>query len=261
MSEEKLVLREDADGIATLTINRPDKLNALNRAVLAALRAELESLAADANIRAIVLTGAGPKAFVAGADIGEMADLSPEQARAFAREGQALGRVMSETGKPVIAAVRGFALGGGCELAMLCHLRVAAPDAQFGQPEVQLGLIPGFGGTQRLARLVGEARALELVLTGSRIDADTALSWGLVNRIAREGDVVEEAQALAAKIASKGPVAVRLATEAVRGGLDLTLADGLELEAALFGLVFATEDMKEGTRAFLEKRKPSFQGR
>ncbi|GAB4370529.1 MAG: enoyl-CoA hydratase-related protein [Acidobacteriota bacterium] len=256
-----LVLRHVEDGIARVTINRPDKLNALNREVIRRLADTFEDLARDESVRGAILTGAGDKAFVAGADIREMVDLSPEQARAFAREGQALGRLFDEFGRPIVAAVNGFALGGGCELAMACHLRVASPKARFGQPEVQLGLIPGFGGTQRLPRLVGEARALEMVLTGQMIDAETALAWGLVNRIARERTAVEEAEDLLRAILDKGPVAVRLAVEAVRTGLSMPLDDALEYEAALFGVIFSTEDMREGTTAFLEKRPPRFTGR
>jgi len=260
MADDTLVLRESSDGVARLTVNRPDKLNALNADVLAALRARFAEVGADPEVRAIVLTGAGAKAFVAGADIAEMAALAPEAARAFARAGQAVADAIDATGKPVIAAVNGWALGGGCELAMMCHLRVAAPSARFGQPEVGLGLIPGFGGTQRLARLVGAGRALELILVGKPIDADTALAWGLVNRIALERDAVEEATRLAREIAAQGPVAVRLSLAAVRSGLSMPLGEALAHEAALFGVVFGTEDMREGTAAFLEKRKPVFRG-
>ncbi len=257
MSEsEQLVTCRRADGIACVVINRPTRLNALNRAVIAALKATFEDLAADDSVRGVILAGAGDKAFVAGADIGEMADMTPDQARTFAREGQALGRLFDGIGRPVVAAVNGFALGGGCELAMACHLRVASPDARFGQPEVQLGLIPGFGGTQRLARLVGETRALEMILGGGMVDAETALSWGLVNRIARERPVVEEAEDLLRGILDKGPLAVRVAIEAVRTGLQMPLEDGLEFEAALFGVIFSTEDVREGIAAFLEKRPP-----
>lgn len=186
--------------------------------------------------------------------------MSPVQARRFAREGQALGAACDLIGKPVIAAVEGFALGGGCELAAACHLRVAGPRARFGQPEVNLGLIPGFGGTQRLARIVGEGRALELILTGSMIDAKTALSWGFVNRIA-EGSALDAGRTLAAEILEKGPVAVGLAIDAVRNGASLPLEQALEYEASLFAVTFSTEDMTEGTSAFLEKRSPGFRGR
>jgi enoyl-CoA hydratase len=261
MTDEPVVLREISDEIAHVVVNRPDKLNALNSAVIEALHLEIHAAASDPAVRALVLTGAGEKAFVAGADIGEMAAMTPAEAQSFSRRGQALGRLIDQLGKPVIAAVPGFALGGGCELAMMCHLRVAGEKAKFGQPEVGLGLIAGFGGTQRLARLVGEGRALELLLTGDMIDAETALSWGLVNAIARERTAREEAHELAKKIASKGPQAVELSVRAVRSGLQMPLDEGLEHEAALFGVVFSTEDMREGTRAFMEKRKPDFSGR
>lgn len=260
MADDTLVLRQTSGGVARLTINRPDKLNALNAEVLSALRAHFAEAGVDPEVRAIVLTGAGAKAFVAGADIAEMAALAPEAARAFARAGQSVADAIDASGKPVVAAVNGWALGGGCELAMMCHLRVAAPTARFGQPEVGLGLIPGFGGTQRLARLVGEGRALELILLGKPIDAETALNWGLVNRIAREREAVDEATMLAGEIAAQGPAAVRLAIAAVRSGLSMPLGEALAHEAALFGVVFGTEDMREGTAAFLEKRKPAFRG-
>ena len=261
MTDQPVVLRETADRIAVVTVNRPDKLNALNREVIGALAREIEAAGNDPEAGAIVLTGAGTKAFVAGADIREMAALTPVEAREFSRMGQGLGDVIDATGKPVIAAIEGYTLGGGCELAMMAHLRVASPSAKFGQPEVGLGLIPGFGGTQRLARLVGEGRALEMILTGKMIDAQTAHAWGLVNRLAEGRSALEEAKALAAEILDKGPVAVRLCLEAVRTGLSMPLEEALEFEAALFGVTFATEDMKEGTGAFLEKRKPSFPGR
>lgn len=262
MSERDVVLRETADRIATITINRPDKLNALNRNVIERLIEEVEAVTSDESVGVVIVTGAGPKAFVAGADIAEMADLGPEEARAFARHGQRLGALIDASGKPFIAAIQGFALGGGCELAMACHLRVAGPKARFGQPEVQLGLIPGFGGTQRLSRLVGEARALEMVLTGGMIGAKQAEAWGLVNRVAGEDEeAMDVARAMAGEILSKGPVAVRLCIEAVRKGLQMPLEEALEFEAALFGLTFATEDMREGTKAFVEKRAPEFKGR
>ncbi|MBP7148001.1 MAG: enoyl-CoA hydratase/isomerase family protein [Acidobacteria bacterium] len=258
---DPLVLRSVSDRVARIVVNRPDKLNALNRQVLGELRSAVEAAAANADVLAIVLAGAGAKAFVAGADIGEMAALAPAAARQFADEGHAIGRAIDRAGKPVIAAVQGYALGGGCELALMCHLRVAAPAARFGQPEVGLGLIPGFGGTQRLARLVGEGRALEMILGGKPVDAETALAWGLVNRIARERDVVDEAEAWAREICGASPAALRLALAAVRTGLALPLAEALEFEAAVFGVTFGTEDMREGTAAFLAKRKPAFPGR
>ncbi len=261
MSEEKLVLLEREDAISIVTINRPDKLNALNRDVIAAVGEAIAEAGRDAETGVIILTGAGEKAFVAGADIAEMADLSAEDARAFSLAGQAVATAIDGSGKPVIAAVPGFALGGGCELAMMCHLRVAGPKARFGQPEVSLGLIPGFGGTQRLARLIGEGRAIEMLLTGKMVDAQTALAWGLVNRVVDEGNALDGAKALTGEILKQGPAAVRLTLEAVRRGLEMPLGEALHFEASLFGVTFATEDMREGTKAFLEKRKASFRGR
>ena len=230
-----------------------DRLDALRRALL--------DLRHDGAIRAVVVTGAGPKAFVAGADIGELAALDPAGARALAERGQHVFDLVERLGKPVIAAVNGFALGGGCELALACTLRIAADTAKLGQPEINLGLIPGYGGTQRLARLVGRGRALELLLTGDPVDAQEAWRLGLVNRVVPAADVVPAAQALAARLASKAPHAVRAILDAVARGLDGSLAEGLAYEASLFGLVTATDDMKEGTRAFLEKRAPTFTGR
>jgi enoyl-CoA hydratase len=261
MSSPELVLCQRQAAIATLTINRPEKLNALNREVLGQLGRQLETVLSDDAVRVVILTGAGDKAFVAGADIAEMSPLTPRQAMDFSRLGQSIATTIDRFNKPVIAAVNGFALGGGCELALSCHIRLASAQAQFGQPEVGLGLIPGFGGTQRLARIIGEARALELIASGRRIDAATALSYGLVNAIATEKSVLQQAEELARSIAAQSPVAVRLAVEAVRAGLSMPLSEALEFEAALFGLTFSTADMREGTRAFLEKRKPQFEGR
>lgn len=261
MTDEPVVLREASDGVAHVIVNRPDKLNALNSAVIEGLHVELLAAGEDPDVRAVVLTGAGEKAFVAGADIAEMSAMTPVEAQRFSRRGQALGALIDSLGKPVVAAVPGFALGGGCELAMMCHLRVAGEKAKFGQPEVGLGLIAGFGGTQRLARLVGEGRALDLLLTGRMIDAQTALAWGLVNQIAEERTAREAAHAMAAEIATKGPRAVELSLRAVRGGLQMPIEQALEHEASLFGVVFSTEDMREGTQAFMDKRKPDFRGR
>jgi enoyl-CoA hydratase len=249
MSSPELVLCQRQAAIATLTINRPEKLNALNREVLGQLGRQLETVLSDDAVRVVILTGAGDKAFVAGADIAEMSPLTPRQAMDFSRLGQSIATTIDRFNKPVIAAVNGFALGGGCELALSCHIRLASAQAQFGQPEVGLGLIPGFGGTQRLARIIGEARALELIASGRRIDAATALSYGLVNAIATEKSVLQQAEELARSIA------------AVRAGLSMPLSEALEFEAALFGLTFSSADMREGTRAFLEKRKPQFEGR
>lgn len=261
MADAPVVLRETKDRIAHVIVNRPDKLNALNGEVLDALYSELMAAGRDDDVLAIVLTGAGEKAFVAGADIAEMAKMTPTQAQAFSRRGQSIGGLIRRLGKPVIAAVNGFALGGGCELAMMAHLRVAGERAKFGQPEVGLGLIAGFGGTQRLPRLVGEGRALELLLSGKMIDAETALDWGLVNAIARDKSALEMAHEWAVEIASKGPRALEMTLRAVASGLQMPLEHGLAHEASLFGVVFSTEDMTEGTSAFLEKRKAEFKGR
>jgi enoyl-CoA hydratase len=212
-------------------------------------------------VHVLVVTGAGEKAFVAGADIAELAALDALSGRETSRRGQRIFRELELCPKPVIAAVNGFALGGGCELALACHMRIASDNAQFGLPEVGLGVIPGYGGTQRLARLVGRGRALEMVLTGRRVGAEEALRMGLVNRVVPLASLLDEARALAAAILANGPVAVRAALEAVQRGLDVPLEAGLELEANIFGVVCATEDMREGLRAFLEKRKPAFQNR
>jgi enoyl-CoA hydratase/carnithine racemase len=215
----------------------------------------------EAATRVVIITGSGDRAFVAGADINELADISPAQAKELAQRGQHVFDLIENLGKPVIAAINGFALGGGCELALACHLRVAADGAKIGQPEVKLGLIAGYGGTQRLPRLIGEGRALELLLTGEPVDAAEAFRLGLVNRVVPREKLLDECRALAKKILAAGPVAVRLTLEAVGRGLALSLDEGLALEADLFGLVAATPDMKEGTRAFLEKRPARFQGR
>jgi enoyl-CoA hydratase len=260
MPESTLLVTRDGH-VATVTVNRPDKLNALNAATIDDLRRTLLELRRDSDVRAVVVTGAGPKAFVAGADIKELAALDPVGARALAERGQHVFDLVEHLGKPVVAAVNGFALGGGCELAMACTIRIAADTARLGQPEVNLGLIPGYGGTQRLARLVGRGRALELLLTGDPIDAHEAHRIGLVNQVVPADDVLRAAQALAAKLAAKAPQAVRAILDAVARGLDGPLAQGQAHEAALFGLVAATDDMKEGTRAFLEKRAPAFTGR
>ena len=247
--------------LATVTVNRPEKLNALTRATIDELRTAFEELGADAQVGGVILTGAGEKAFVAGADIAELNDLGPVAAREHALRGQGLCRTIETLGKPVVAAVQGFALGGGCELAMACTLRVAGEKARFGQPEVKLGLIPGFGGTQRLGRLVGRGSALELLLTGEMIDAREAHRLGLVNRVVPQDQVMEEARTLLASILERGPLAVRYTLEATHQGLELPLEDGLRLEANLFAVTFATEDKVEGTRAFLEKRPPAFRGK
>jgi enoyl-CoA hydratase len=255
------LLVDVTDGVATVTVNRPDKLNALNDAVVAELAAAAAALRADPAVRGVVLTGAGSKAFVAGADIAELSGQDGHAARARSLRGQAMVAAFETMGKPVVAAVNGFALGGGCELAMGCHVRVASETAKFGQPEVKLGLTAGYGGTQRLPRLVGEGRALQMLVTGETIDAQEALRIGLVTRVVPADQLLAEALKLLRAILANGPVAVALTIDAVGRGLDVALADGLRIEADAFGLVAATEDMKEGTRAFLEKRAATFKGR
>lgn len=251
---------EKRDRIATLTISRPDKLNALNDATIAELGAAFDELRLSEDVGGIIITGAG-RAFVAGADIAELASQDPVMAKARARGGQDTFRRIETSPKPVVAAINGFALGGGCELAMACHIRVAADNAKFGQPEVKLGLTPGYGGTQRLPRLVGKGRALELLLTGDMIDAAEALRIGLVNKVVRPGELMDAARAILGRILENGPLAVALCLEAVDRGLGMALEDGMILEANHFGLLAATDDMVEGTNAFLEKRKPGFRGR
>ena len=258
MLENLLVDREN--GIAVVTINRPQVLNALNIATLEELRRAIAELKDDGAVRAVILTGAGEKAFVAGADISELANLSPAAMNEHARRGQQAFDAIEHLGKPVIAAINGFALGGGCELAMACTLRIAAEGARLGQPEINLGLLPGFAGTQRLPRLVGKGRALEMLLTGRHITADEALRTGLVNRVVPAASLLTEARALATELAVKAPIAIRYILEAVNRGADGPAAAGQVLEATLFGLIASTSDMREGTRAFLEKRKPTFTG-
>jgi enoyl-CoA hydratase len=255
------LLFDVADGIARITVNRPDKLNALNATVMRELGDAVSAVESDDAIRGVLLTGAGPKAFVAGADIAELASQGPVDGKARAQIGQSVFRRLERCGKPVVAAVNGFALGGGCELAMACHLRVAAEGARFGQPEVKLGIGPGYGGTVRLPRLVGKGRALELLLTGEMIDAAEAWRIGLVNRVVPADRLLEEAEALLRKILENGPLALRFVIEAVDAGLELSVEDGLLLEANHFGLLSATADMREGTTAFLAKRKAAFTGR
>ena len=257
-----LVRVETAEGIRTLTVNRPEKLNALNSEVLAELDAAIGEAEAESSLRCVILTGAGEKAFIAGADIGELAKLDPVAGREHARKGQAILDRVERLPVPSIAAINGYAYGGGLELAMACTLRVAAENARMGLPETSLGIIPGYGGTQRLARLVGRARALELVLTSEKgVTAAEALRIGLVNQVVPAGGAHAAAAALATKIAGNGPVAVRYAMESIRAGLDMTLADGQAFEATLFGLCASTEDMKEGMAAFLERRPARFTGR
>jgi enoyl-CoA hydratase/carnithine racemase len=259
MSDDLVIIERDA-AVAIVTINRPRVLNALNRATLEALSAAMRGLRDDAGVRAVILTGAGDKSFVAGADINELATLTPVAATDYALKGQAVLDEIEQMGKPVIAAVNGYALGGGCELASACTLRLAADTAKFGQPEIKLGLIPGFAGTQRLARLVGRGRALELILTGATIDAHEAYRIGLANRVVAASALGTEARALAQALAESAPIALRCAMDAIGHGLDMTQAEGCQLEASLFGLVASTADMREGTSAFLQKRKPVFTG-
>jgi len=260
MPFDNLLVEREA-GVAILTIQRPQRLNALDSQTLDELRQAVLDLQQDNSIRCIILTGAGEKSFVAGADITELSQAAPEDARRRARAGQQVFDLVEQSGKPVIAAVNGFALGGGCELAMACTIRIASDTATFGQPEINLGLIPGFAGTQRLARLVGKAKAMEMVLTGAPITAHEALTIGLVNRVVPASDLLRDARALAAELSAKPVVALRYAMEAINRGLEMPFAEGCQLEAALFGLAAATEDMREGTRAFLEKRKPEFKGK
>jgi enoyl-CoA hydratase len=254
------LLLEIRDAVAFVTVNRPEKLNALNAAVIAELGDVAERIGKDPAIRGMILTGAGPKAFVAGADIGEIAAQGPVDGKARALEGQRVFRRLEQCGKPVIAAVNGFALGGGCELAMACHLRVASEQARFGQPEVKLGIGPGYGGTVRLPRLVGKGRALELLLTGQMIDAQEAYRIGLVNRVVPADRLMSESEQILRSILENGPLAVRACLEAVDTGLDVGMDEALLLEANLFGLLSGTADMREGTAAFAAKRTPAFKG-
>lgn len=261
MTTAARVLTDIRDGIARLTMNRPEKLNALDRATVDELDRAVAVTGDDPDVGVLILTGAGEKAFVAGADIGELSSQTPVEGAAYARAGQAVFDRLETLGKPSIAAINGWALGGGLELAMACTLRVAAENARLGQPETTLGIIPGYGGTQRLGRLVGRGRALELILTGEPIDAREAHRIGLVNRVVPASELLAAAEGVARILLQRGPVALRLALQAVHQGLEMTQAEGLKLEAALFGLVCATGDMREGTQAFVEKRKPVFKGR
>jgi enoyl-CoA hydratase len=258
---DSLLLIETADGVRTIRVNRPDKLNALNAATLDALDAAFADAANDDAVRVVVLSGSGAKAFVAGADIAEMNGLTPVQGRDFSLRGTRMMRRVERLPKPVIAMVNGFALGGGLELAMCCHLRIAADTAKVGQPEINLGLIPGFGGTQRLLRLCGRAATLELCLTGAPIGADRALQLGIVNRVVAVAELETETMKLAAQLAGAAPLALRGMLDCVNTGGECGIEEGLEYESAQFGLVFSTQDMREGTSAFLEKRKPAFAGR
>jgi enoyl-CoA hydratase/carnithine racemase len=258
MFDNLLVERDGA--VAILTINRPTVLNALNTQTVDELRRAMLEVKADATARAIIVTGAGPKSFVAGADINELAVQTPTSGREHALAGQHVFVLIENLGKPVIACINGFALGGGCEIAMACTMRLASENAKFGQPEVKLGIIPGYGGTQRLPRLVGKGVAMQLVLAGEMISAQEAHRIGLVNEVTAPADLIPRAEAIAQKIIANAPLAVQYAMEAVNKGMEMTLAEGLYLEATLFGVCCATEDKKEGTTAFLEKRVAQFKG-
>jgi len=258
MSYETITLNV-ADRIATITVNRPDKLNALNNRVIAELGEVIDALRADRDVGGIILTGAG-RAFVAGADISELEQVAGGSAEALAKRGQLVFSRFESSPKPTIAAVNGFALGGGCELAMACHVRIASENAKFGQPEVKLGLIPGYGGTQRLPRIVGKGRALQLLLTGEMIDAQEALRIGLVNRVVAADELISAANAMMRAMLANAPLALSACIDTVNQGVDATLDTALSLEASAFGRLGATDDKREGTRAFLEKRAATFTG-
>lgn len=255
------LLTADMNGVRRITINRPDKLNALNRETIGELDVAFKQARHDEAVRVIVLAGSGEKAFVAGADISELVTLTPQQAQEFSRHGQQMMLGVERLGKPVIARIQGFALGGGMELAMSCHLRVASEKARFGQPEINLGVIPGFGGTQRLLRLAGRGAALELCLTGAQIDAARALSLGVVTRVAAPDKLDEEVDALAAQLANSAPLALAGILDAINIGGEATIDVGLDYETQSFALCCASADMREGTSAFLQRRKPSFSGK
>ncbi len=261
MSYATLLVEKRDDGIAVITINRPDKMNALNATVINELDAVITELDADAAVRGLILTGAGEKAFVAGADIAELAHVTPVDGRATGLKGQRVYDRLERFRGPVIAAVNGFALGGGCELAMACHIRIASEDARFGTPEVKLGLICGYAGTQRLPRLVGRGRALEILLSGDMVPAAEAHRIGLVNRVVAKDALMAEAIALLKKMLANAPLSLRYTIEAVNSGLDMSLEDAQDHEATLFALLCSTADRTEGTTAFLEKRPAKFQGK
>ena len=255
------ILLEKKNAIAYVTVNRPKVLNALSLATMEELGAAFHEIKNDSSVRVAILTGAGEKAFVAGADIGELAKQDPVSGKEFAHRGQAVLDLIENLGKPVIACVNGFALGGGCELALACTMRLASDNAKLGQPEVKLGIFPGYGGTQRLPRLVGKGLAMQMVLSGEIITAQEAYRIGLVNEVTAAAELIPRAEAIAAKIIANAPLAVQYAMEAVNKGMEMTLTEGLFLEATLFGVCCATEDKKEGTTAFLEKRPAQFKGK
>jgi enoyl-CoA hydratase len=261
MAEYTNVTLDVQDRIATLSVNRPDKLNALNERTIRELGAAMEEITGRADVGGVILTGVGEKAFVAGADIAELAQMGPVDGIEVSRLGQRVFRSIELSRKPVIAAVNGFALGGGCELALACHLRIASENAQFGLPEVKLGIIPGYGGTLRLPRIVGKGRALELMLTAQFVKADEAYRIGLANRVVPQGELMDAARKMMQTILANGPVALGLAIECTTRGMEMSVDDGLALESNLFGLLAATDDMREGMTAFLEKRKAEFRGR
>jgi enoyl-CoA hydratase len=253
----KTLLTNLENHLFTVTINRPDKLNALNTDVMNDLDAVLDEIERNSDIRAVILTGAGQKGFVAGADISEFVGLQKEEGQALAKKGQDIFFRIENNSKPIVAAVNGFALGGGCELAMSCHFRIASENARFGQPEVNLGLIPGYGGTQRLVHLVGKGRAMELLMTGNMVDAQTALQYGLVNHVVPQEELLSKAKSILDLIVAKAPLAISKCIAAANAAFT---DKGYQTEVEAFGECFATEDMKEGTAAFLEKRKPAFTG-
>jgi enoyl-CoA hydratase len=253
-------VERDAE-LAVVIVDRQEKLNALNADVVAQIGQAFSGLRDDDSVRGVILTGAGEKAFVAGADIGELATMNSVTGVRVSRDGQEVFRAIERFPKPVLAAVGGFALGGGCELALACHMRIASENARFGLPEVGLGIIPGYGGTIRLARLVGLGRAIELTLTGEMLDAERALSIGVVSAVVPRADLIEEAKKFLRRVTKNGPVAVRMALESMYRAVDTATAEALDFESSLFGLLASTEDMKEGMNAFLEKRKPDFKGR
>ena len=255
------ILFETRERIAFVTINRPDKLNALNAQCKCELKELFTSLKSNSEVDVVILTGAGEKAFVAGTDITELLSLNAESGKEFSADGQAIFDLIQHLGKPVIAAVNGYALGGGCELALACHIRIASENAKFGQPEVNLGVIPGYGGTQRLSRLVGVGKAAEMILTGNPTDAQEALRIGLVNKVVPLAELIPTCEAMAKIILSKGQLAVRMSLKAINASMETSLSEGLQVEAGLFGEACSTGDAKEGIGAFLEKRKPNFQGK
>ena len=260
MNFENIIL-ENKNAIAYITVNRPKVLNALNMATMEELRAAFHDIKNDAAVRVVILTGAGEKAFIAGADIGELAKQDPVSGKEYTHRGQNVLNLIENLGKPVIACINGFALGGGCEIAMACTMRLASEQAKLGQPEVKLGIIPGYGGTQRLPRLVGKGNAMQMVLGGEMITAQEAHRIGLVNEVVPPAELIPRAEAIAAKIIANAPLAVQYAMEAVHKGMEMTLNEGLYLEALLFAVACSSEDKAEGTKAFLEKRAPEFKGK